>query len=506
MNLNFPISRLMFILLAIFTSLQASSQVTGHCGTTIADQLQMHKMFSHYYGDDTPASRNEKVYVPVKFHLLADTDGRGRIDEAAVLNQLCALNRDFASLNIVFYIFNGFAYFDATGPYEAPGSNGQVLNTRKDPQALNIFICKTADTGNSQQPGTTLGYYSPNFDYVVVRQQEVRAANNTLSHEVGHFFSLRHTFFGWENIPYDEAVHGNPVTLINAPGTSIPVEIVERTNCQTAADQICDTQPDYNFGFGASNCNWSRQILDRNGVLIVPPATNQMGYFLTCNTYQFSDQQGSRMINNFNSPARAYLRRSFVPNTDTIRSAPVVITPMNQERVETYNGVLFDWEDVPNASRYLFTITDNLTFTYSEILNGSETYLTNLSRNRPYFWSVTPFNDGYSCGTTTTSFMRTGTQVTSTFDPSIFSSVTVFPNPTQQSSEVQVLFDAIKSTIINISMIDQLGRKVNTYGNFDLTQGANKFSLPIDNVENGAYILQFISEGKVSHTKLIIQK
>ena len=97
---------------------------------------------------------------------------------------------------------------------------------KKDAKALNVFITENAETSSSTI-GTVQGYYSSQGDYVIVRKEELIKGNNTLSHEIGHFFSLRHTFYGWENVPYDKNIHGDTIKFLHAPGiTNILVEVM----------------------------------------------------------------------------------------------------------------------------------------------------------------------------------------------------------------------------------------------------------------------------------------
>ena len=156
---------------------------------------------------------------------------------------------------------------------------------------INIFICQNANTTGGI--GTTLGYYDPQDDWLVLRKQEISYGSETIPHELGHYFDLLHPFNGWDSVAYDSNLHGNPVQQIS-PG-SVPNENVVQTggcnNCQTAGDYICDTPPDYNFGFGWPNCNYTAQTMDPCGDVVDPMETNFMSYFLSCSEYEFTPDQ-----------------------------------------------------------------------------------------------------------------------------------------------------------------------------------------------------------------------
>ena len=79
-----------------------------------------------------------------------------------------------------------------------------------------MFYHREKKETSSSTIGTVQGYYSSQGDYVIVRKEELIKGNNTLSHEIGHFFSLRHTFYGWENVPMTK--HSwNTIKFLHAP-------------------------------------------------------------------------------------------------------------------------------------------------------------------------------------------------------------------------------------------------------------------------------------------------
>jgi len=108
-------------------------------------------------------SSQETVYIPIKFHLVAETDGTGRIDFNSVFDEICILNSQFEALGIVFYLQDGFNLLNHTPTYESPRTAGAAARmiqekNRVGSEAVNVFITQNGDTGNSDN-GTTLGYY-----------------------------------------------------------------------------------------------------------------------------------------------------------------------------------------------------------------------------------------------------------------------------------------------------------------------------------------------------------
>jgi len=66
------------------------------------------------------AMPREKIYIPIKFHLVAEDDGSGRVDIEDMLDQLCDLNAEFSNTGFEFYLDNGFNFIDNTAVYESP--------------------------------------------------------------------------------------------------------------------------------------------------------------------------------------------------------------------------------------------------------------------------------------------------------------------------------------------------------------------------------------------------
>src|SRR5688572_24374172 len=239
--------RFFYAALLLFTIQSLHSQICGTDQLPLVDRLESNKRFLNYH------QRGAIKYIPVTFHLVANAAGVGRVHESAVLAQLCNLNEQFRDQDAIFYI-DSLNYFDNDAVYETPASTAAEIqmNLRRDNNAVNIFITNKADSGN-EGPGLTLAYYDPQRDWIVSRKDQITASGKTLAHELGHYFSLMHTHYGWECNPYTVADYGNPVTKIYtlpcpSGGGAVLIELVDSSNCATAADKICDTPADYNFG------------------------------------------------------------------------------------------------------------------------------------------------------------------------------------------------------------------------------------------------------------------
>jgi Secretion system C-terminal sorting domain/Pregnancy-associated plasma protein-A len=501
LNKRFLVS-LVFLISAFFSHSQHIHN--KNCGVSIEDQLTSEMLHPNDFKGDVSSLRNNTIYVPIKFHLTANDDGSGRLDYIHVLNQLCILNRDYGSSNIVFYIYEGFSLINQTNIYQAAGTNRNAVQAKKDGKAINVFITQNADLDNNSSGGTTLGFYSPQGDYVVIRKQELASLSNTLSHEIGHFFNLRHTFYGWEGVPYNKDTHGQTVTFTTVPGgiANVPVELVDGSNCLTAADMICDTPPDYNFGLTSSNCAFNIVVFDRNNDRIFPMKENQMGYFQDCDTFKFTEGQIDRMLINYNSTSRNYLKSSYIPNVTEIADAPILNTPLKAEKISGYTNVQFDWEDVPGATTYLIEIKGSNQY-YSALTTLSEYTAPELKKNNTYFWTVKPFNDAFGCSPVTTSNFRTGDGTSSIYEVSKIKNIVITPNPVNNSSVAQITLHTNEADNAQIEVLSMVGQRLITF-TYSLQAGQNTIPLGTKELNTGVYMLNIKVNGRNSFAKFVV--
>jgi len=472
----------------------------GVCGVTAHDMEEMERLHPNDFRGQISQDRNSTVYIPIKFHLVANAEGSGRVAEQQVLKQLCLLNDDYADANMHFYLSGEFSYINHTNIFTAPGSNGNAIQMRKVSNAVNVFITERADTEGSL--GTTLGYYSPGGDYIVIRKVDVANLTNTLSHEMGHFFSLRHTFHGWELDPWSESKHGKQVNAqFTISGEAI--ELVNKSNCQNSADQLCDTPPDYNFGFTSSGCTFNYDVSDRNGEKITPMKENQMGYFNNCSKYAFTPNQNNRMLVNFNSGTRTYIRRNYVPKRDTIRDEVNLIRPTKSQQLNVFDGVLFDWDDVPNATHYVLEIRSAANVDV-RVVTTSEFYATNLRKNFNYSWVVTPYNEGYTCSVSYSSTFRTGNEsIVNTNETKIFDYLNIYPNPSSTDQIVNIDFATNQNLNIEIKILNLNGDMV-SQKNHNAVFGSQSFQLETNNLSKGMYIISIRTDKGTISRKLSI--
>lgn len=243
-------------------------------------------------------SRNgvDSLYAPVQFHIVRSEDGTGGTTEQAVYAALCQLNRNFAvpsdpNFTMEFYMNGPILTINNSLLYDngASAMARYFMQDYKVPNAINVFIVdNTPGSGGFYRGGAA-------DDYICMPRGNM-SDDVALTHEFGHFFSLNHTFYGWENDennnPNDDIYYsvvlsnttgsntaGRTPTIITGPeGLPVIVENIARSggteNCQIAADGFCDTDPSYFFG-GEGNklndvCVYKGTAHDPYGYLFLP--------------------------------------------------------------------------------------------------------------------------------------------------------------------------------------------------------------------------------------------
>ena len=501
--------------------LAQGQEIRGVCGMTVADQAEytarLQENIARAERGDGAAERGAIQYVPIHFHLVGNADGSGKHRERLVLDQLCDLNEAYASTEIRFYLkpHPTHGLFDKsinnTNVY-LNQTNAILMQNRKHQNAINVFVVQEPATSNNQ-PGQTLGYYSPIQDWLVIRKSEINGTGNgTLGHEAGHFFSLRHTHYGWESEPFDASSPTWPNAPANSPPSPygiVPTERVNGTNCTTAADLLCDTPPDYNFGFGwpAGNCNYNLPAKDPLGAQVNPMEHNFMGYFIGCD-YVFTPMQQAVILADLDEPYRNYLDNNFAPAATNITTPlDLLVGLVSGDTTQYFDEVLLQWQSVSGATYYLLEIDVTSSYSTSSyqsfVLTSTSQLLTDLQENRRYYWRVRPFNEYATCAAA-----RSGTFVTSkisdTHDIKDLSAWQIAPNPV--SNTARIIFSAANNFEAAVSIIDATGRRVRTLNNTVFPVGETTLDLPVEGLSNGLYFVAIENEEGRAVRKMTIMR
>lgn len=488
----------------------------GHfCGTRDVDGSMMSRLDDNkLYSKKTKHLRDDLnwIFIPLQFHIVTLGDGTGGVDETKILDELCTINKNYAPHKMKFYIAADFNYVKSTNVYNDPGSSisEAKIKSVKSKTAVNIFLVN--DIAEGSGAGQVLGYFSPILDVLVIRKSQIGINAQTVSHELGHFFSLAHPFYGWEGDPYVEATHGNPVKIqkIKWGNTEFLIELVDRSNCNTAADKLCDTPADYNFGLldPEQDCKLNGPILDYNKDTINTMVNNYMSYFFNCGKYQFTPMQVAAMRADYNHALRAYIRTGVIPDTSYIDPGTfTVIYPENNAVTATFNDVTLDWEDMVGAKKYVVFIypSTNPSNIKKYFVNESQLNLTDLEKNKRYFWSVKPYNEGNTCAAKSSSNISFRTGQFGVGIEEILNNeedFSVFPNPS--SNEDIFIYSKNAHSNSEIVIMNSLGQMMYKT-KYDLINGINHINLNKSNFENGFYTLGIKFDNETYIRKILIQ-
>jgi Secretion system C-terminal sorting domain/Pregnancy-associated plasma protein-A len=533
----------LFLVLSVVTPLSIFAQnvhSSSACGTSYED---LHALFETMqenrarYGNT--AKMRAVAYIPVALHLVAKSDGTGRISESRILDFFTDFNKTYEAngLEMQFYIKYINKSINDDNFYNKPSSFASVNKTYtyKKKDAINIFFCN--DLGDGTDPNSVrLGYYastaSPNdlrygADWLFIKNSEVQnGVSSTLEHEMGHFFSLPHTFAGWECGQFT-ATAASPCAPKTVACSGSSVENVARTgtdaNCSTAADGFCDTPADYNFGFGWSDCAYKSIAKDPLCVAVDPDETNLMGYFTANCASKFSTEQKNAIRRDYlNNAARAYIRAGDKVPSLVDMTAPTLQIPANSATTTSYSNITFDWADVngvtspePNcASGYIFEIGKfpSLTISYTFLAPVSSFNLLAsnpilpagfLAPNTRYYWRVRPYGSYKTAFNYATSFsFFTGT-LNAVNDIAGVENFMISPNPVLDTKNINI-------TLTSEKALDAVVKINNVAGQVVLTEkmrfetGINSKVLNINTLSKGLYVLTIEAENGVLNKKLVV--
>jgi hypothetical protein len=509
------------ILLGLFAVLSASAQeLKPVCGTSAADQHAFTpRLLANLAAVESGQvqDRGGVQYIPVHFHLVADASGAGRVREYKVLDQLCALNASYASIGIQFYLSPHplLGLFDKTinnaGVYTTQ-TNSFLMNSKRHQNAINYYVVDVAASSNNN-PGIVLAYYSPGQDWVVSRRDQINGNmnNSTIAHETGHFFSLQHPFLGWESTNgFGPSYPGWPIAPVLAPDGGV-TERQDGTNCTVAADHICDTGPDYKFGFLQSNCAvYNGGAKDPLGVLVDPMENNTMSYFEACSTYLFTPLQSAAMLADLNTNGRNYLENTYAPVATSIDTpTDLLIAPASASTTQFYNAVALEWNAVPGATHYLVEVDVIPAF----VTTGIKTYittntallLTDLAADDTYYWRVRPFNYSVGCAAAKSRSFKTSSAISSTVDIEGLSAWQVSPNPVE-GDHAHLTINATSAFDANVSIVDAAGKLVQHLKNMHFSEGASVVDLSLEGLANGFYFVRLDNGTARDVRKLVLAR
>lgn len=499
-----------------------------NCGTTLEDnaaiKAQMLENRRTVSREEINLLRNKRsiTYIPVTVHLINDANGKNGPDPQAAVNTICNLNMFYEHMDLQFYFHptTPIKYLNNNTVFNDGYSNTSIgiMGTSKVANALNIFI-------GDRVSRSVAGYYSRPADMVFIKKSEANLRSTTLTHELGHFFTLPHTFYGWENVNYDSVYNGAAApTRIN----NSPVEYKTRTganaNCQTAADGFCDTEADY-YSFRV-NCNHNTVVLDPNGERLTPNPSNYMSYFNDNCQSEFSNEQQdaiwasitNRRWLNFPEPFLAPLTNNFAQDLYPSANDTIAYTDNTTRRLP------FTWTATPNAIGYIFELermfmgqpvgiidqawvpaTTANTVQYLSNVTISSSYRWHVRAVAPYACNAIPETFTFYANVTTETAPVTPTAIDNVEDLGKGISLSIMPNPIQKGQNINANIQSSHEGRALVKIFSLDGRLI-TQQNIDIFANEYNFiQFPSANLASGLYLLQVQSDLGIEQQKFIIE-
>ncbi len=480
--------RLLIILFAFLAVVAVRAQHEEHGGCGYVGKSPWLEWYQRNTGlFNTPEGGDTAwLYVPVTLHLVGTSGGTGHFPLEQALRAMCTLNEQFAPAFIRFYLMPGDAvrYHNNSNWYNHDFSGGaQMLQTVVPPlrNRLNIFVVG--------DPAGNCGYAW--LDAVVMKNSCSGPENVTWAHEVGHHFSLGHTFLGWEGFQWNYAMPA-PTNI-----AGVPVERTDGSNCYVAGDGFCDTPPDYlNYRWACDTAGLSIvPQIDPAGVTFRSDASLIMSYAFDRCASRFSPEQITAMRANLRTEHKAYLQLA-EPLPELPDNAQVeLISPLDSTQVVQFNHIELKWKKVPGARYYVIEVSRSPDFVsrfYSEtLIDADHTTITKtLPNNWTLFWRVRAYSDWDVCQpfdeAPIGSFRTQNLLATNELERRV--ALLLKPNPTSVGQPAQFVAQVETAMDVQVSIHDAVGRLCwQEY--LRLYPGENAIALPIERLEVGTYLL-----------------
>jgi len=452
-------------LLAIALTGSAQSQ---YCGTlqTEADLVWLRNFQQHYVPGEGERG-GDTYYIPMKVHILGNDAGTGYYNLSYLYTAICELNDHFLATGFVYYIYGDIDYIDETDYYEHNFfDGGEMMDENNVDDLLNVYF--VAD------PAGNCGYFSPSDNGVAVAKSCAMPGGTTIAHEFGHFFSLPHTFLGWEfGTPDDD-----------------DQEWVNGDNCNTAADGFCDTPPDYlPYRW---NCPGPLQT-DINGDTFYSDGTYYMSYSNDACTDKFSDEQQDAMIANLTGPRNDMLDFP-IPVYVDLTSSPTPVSPADLATGTFPDYTFIEWTPVEGATQYHLQLAFSASFSAiaEDVVTSNNYYeARDLLVDKKYFWRVRPLAPLNTCETTSIAqSFTTGNLLSNIQQSELFNQIAIYPNPAISGKTISINYTSTNGFEGGLSVLDITGKVIATQP-ITIFTGNDVIKVAIPQVSAGIYFMRF---------------
>ncbi len=297
--------------------------------------------------DYSPYVDNVKYRVPVKFWIYRKSNGKDGLSLYKIKEHIRNLNYYYSLNNtgISFYLRPDFEYIDNDRLYKLNYYNQAPFQTMKHKcdGCINVYVTEKLE---KSRPFKIKKNYSGTYNFftdgVIVAKG---ISSSTLSHEIGHYFGLKHPHAHWQS-----KAKGEPVSRTKLiPGTNTRM-------CEKKGDGLCDTPAEPNLAnYTDDKCNYTGwNVKDKYGVVYKPNTNNIMSYTRNreCRD-NFTEEQKALML--YTASKKKYAKDWFV----------------NKQNVEKYDFDYFEPDDLKEMASEIFFRT-NQTHTFHNIFTPKE--------------------------------------------------------------------------------------------------------------------------------------
>lgn len=421
--------------------------------------------------------------IALSLHVVGKSDGTGYISPDDLLKDICELNQKYAAVGFHFAVKWPIRYINETNYYVHQYQGGLAMMQQNN-------VAGTVNLYFVSDPSGNCGYYNPAGDAVALAKSCSRPGNSTIAHEVGHLFTLPHTFYGWEG----GVTPANPEKVTRGAGA----------NCNTAGDGFCDTPADYLSD--RWNCPYTGNKVDQNGDPYNPDGTNYMSYSDDACTNHFSPQQIAKMNNNRQN--RSSLSLNGVPSYAAM-NVPQLYYPFNVELFANHKKAI--WAPVDGAQYYYVKVFPNVSpgITLLETItpNTEINFDFNFAQTGEYTLILAPLNARNLCRakTLTHTFRYNGNNGTLAVanTANTTAGIRISPNPVRGAA-VSLTMNEVPAGNYIIAAYNYNGQKVFEQS-VNAKGGVESHLLPANNWTSGLYAVRLTGANGQWTDKVVVQ-